>query len=981
GYLALGDLGRFGVTEEGLVGWVRSGAGRDVLSVGDWGRLAGAELGVLSGLAGEVVRELGGEEEVEGNEVLDLNQSQDDQVVINQLLAQQPELTELAKLNAMLQQKEPKKNQYITSFASSTPFKTASQSQSSTGESSSRLNTPQIKPTAIELYNQGTNRRNAGDLMGAIAKYTQALNISPNYADAYDALGIIYCDHLHEYQKAIDDFTKAIEIEKNQSSYWENRGRAYLLWKQYEKAIENFNRAIVLDPCNTSAHGNLGVVYKDLNQYQEAIKNFDQVINIDRRDIYAYCNRGSAYHNLGYYEEAIQDFDRAIKLDPDDAYAYNGRGYAYYKLGYYEEAVRDFDRAIKIEPNHVYSWKNRGFLLYYQSGYQAALDNWNEALDKHINPDTEPLNCAILHQSKGNAYADQSNKYFGVHSSIEQDHQRRSLFLCKATKSYETAYELIKDHPSYTENILKILLNWSISLKALGLVEDSNKKVLEAIQRINKRMLDFADPLYRKYLRLEFQSFYFLNVDRLVSQNDPWQALIEAEKWKSLALTWLQNTNAEPQPLSRETLQTRIQQLCPNPHTAILYWHLSPAQITTFLLRPHQDPQTFSTLTDPPHTPATKTQTNFTEWLKNYKKQYQQHRKKSPSSHGSAVGWTTGGSAAHSQEAEPPHSHDLAEPSHEEEETWRDQLPQTLHHLSQILNIPQLLPHLTPIQTLILIPHRDLHLLPLHALFNNSKVPLAKGDLGGFRITYRPNLTLPIPTHSPIPNPTLLIIKNPHSTIATETLPWAETEVDSLSTLYTSTIIERPNAHLAHITPHLTQPNHQFHFAGHGNSDPDNPLKSCLYLNNEDTLTVETLLTLNLPAYDLVSLSACETALTNTGEFIDEFVGLPSAFLKSGAKQVLSSQWSVESFPTTLTMIEFHRRYRAGMPAAQALAEVQIWLRNLTREDLQTWLQAAQTTWPEELLWRDKLDEIEPWPAGHQPYQNPYYWAAFIVTQ
>ncbi|WP_245788887.1 CHAT domain-containing protein [Spirulina major] len=432
-------------------------------------------------------------------------------------------------------------------------------------------------------------------------------------------------------------------------------------------------------------------------------------------------------------------------------------------------------------------------------------------------------------------------------------------------------------------------------------------------------MLEFADPFYRKYLRLEFQSLYFLDVDRLISQNQPWEALIEAEQWKRLALTWLQNPNADPQPLTRETLQTAIGQLCPNPQTAILYWHLSPAQITIFLLRPHQDPQIITPIpTDPPFTPTTQTTENFTEWLKHYKTTYNQTRKTS-------------------SEKVPLPKGDLGGSQ------WRDELPPLLAPLPNLLNIPQILEHLPTIETLILIPHRDLHLLPLHALFNSSNVPLAKGDLGGFRITYRPNLTQPIPTHSPNPDPTLLIIKNPQSTIATGTLPWAETEVDSLSTLYTSTIIKRPNAHLAHITPHLTQPHHQFHFAGHGNSDPDNPLKSCLYLNNKDTLTVETLLTLNLPAYDLVSLSACETALTNTGEFINEFVGLPSAFLKSGAKQVLSSQWSVESFPTTLTMIEFHRRYRAGMPAAQALAEVQIWLRNLTREDLQTWLQTAQT--------------------------------------
>jgi len=980
-FLVWGDLGRFGVDEAGLIAWVRGGNGREVLSLARWRGLAAAGLGVLSEVAGDVVRELegevGGHEDREKSGPKPEKPTQNDAItisikpgqtleqIVQAVLEQNPELREQIDQNPeLLQQLKQAIQQQL-------------QGKTSTGGSSYRPNTSHIKPEAIELFDQGVNRYQAGDVMGAIALWSQAIEIDPKYASAYNGRGIAYknlkryeeaiADYtraidiapndayayncrgiaysdLKRYEEAIADYTRAMEIAPNDAYAYNGRGIAYKNLKRYEKAIADYTRAIEIDPNYAIAYNNRGFAHNDLKRYEEEISDYNRAIEIDSNYAAAYNNRGNAHNDLKRYEEAISDYNRAIEIDPNYAYAYNGRGIAYKTINRYAEAIRDYDQAVHLQPDYWQAWGNRGLALFDYSGYQAALENYKTGLS-HLNPDQEPLGCAVLHRQTGRVHAEQGHT---------QPNPR--LYFIQATQSYNTAYDLIEANPFHTSDTLKILRDWIKCDRALGENEAANQLTLNAIHRLTQALTN-ADPSYRKILRVEFQDFYTLNVDRLISQNQPWQALIEAEQWKRLALTWLQDSNADPQPLTRETLQTAIGQLCPNPQTAILYWHLSPAQINTFLLRPHQDPQIIATIpTDPPFTPTTKTTENFTEWLKQYKTTYNQTRKTS-------------------SEKVPLPKGDLGGLN------WRDELPPLLAPLPNLLNIPTINPHLTDLHTLILIPHRDLHLLPLHALLNPAKVPLKKGDLGGFRITYRPNLTLSIPTHSPNPDPTLLIIKNPQSTIATETLPWAETEVDSLSTLYTSTIIKRPNAHLAHITPHLTQPNHQFHFAGHGNSDPDNPLASCLYLNNKDILTVETLLTLNLPAYDLVSLSACETALTNTGEFIDEFVGLPSAFLKSGAKQVLSSQWSVESFPTTLTMIEFHRRYRAGMPAAQALAEVQIWLRNLTREDLQTWLQTAQTTWPNELLWRDKLDEIEPWPTGHQPYQNPYYWAAFIVTQ
>ncbi|WP_072622333.1 tetratricopeptide repeat protein [Spirulina major] len=210
GYVALQGLPRCRVTEEELIEWVRSGEGRDLLSVREWGRLAAADLGGLSEVAGDVVRELGGE------------------------VVEPPNKPE--KDNPPIPIKNP---------------------PSPTGGTFYRPDTSHIKPEAKELFNQGVDRYQAGDLMGAIDLWSQAIEIDPNFAYAYYNRGLAY-SNLKRYEEAITDYTSAIEIDPNDASAYYNRGNAYNALKRYEEAIADYTSAIDIDPKYAYAYNNRG---------------------------------------------------------------------------------------------------------------------------------------------------------------------------------------------------------------------------------------------------------------------------------------------------------------------------------------------------------------------------------------------------------------------------------------------------------------------------------------------------------------------------------------------------------------------------------------------------------------------------------------------------------------------------------------------------------------------------------------------------
>ena len=70
--------------------------------------------------------------------------------------------------------------------------------------------------------------------------------------------------------RAIADHTKAIELDPDDATAYNNRGVAYSTKKEYDRAIEDFNKAIELNPNDVDAYHNRGETWLQMGEWEKA---------------------------------------------------------------------------------------------------------------------------------------------------------------------------------------------------------------------------------------------------------------------------------------------------------------------------------------------------------------------------------------------------------------------------------------------------------------------------------------------------------------------------------------------------------------------------------------------------------------------------------------------------------------------------------------------------------------------------------------
>lgn len=231
--------------------------------------------------------------------------------------------------------------------------------------------------------------------------------------------------------------------------------------------------------------------------------------------------------------------------------------------------------------------------------------------------------------------------------------------------------------------------------------------------------------------------------------------------------------------------------------------------------------------------------------------------------------------------------------------------------------------NLTAGETLIVVPHRSLHFVPMPALLGPQ----------GYLIEERPVVTVPslnamlvIEGGDNAARQSMFAIGNPDLGDATLSLPGAEREVVEIGGLFpASKVFIRAEASKQKFVTQAPG-NDMIHVAAHATVDEIDPLFSTIKLAGSaiarGDLEAHEVLKLDLSTARLVTLSACESGLGKISGG-DEFYGFQRTFLAAGAKTLVLTLWPVEDESTAQFMNTFYKGLQ-NQSAVQALRHAQL---------------------------------------------------------
>ncbi len=149
-------------------------------------------------------------------------------------------------------------------------------------------------------------------------------------------------------------------------------GIAYEQAGQFQSAIAEYDKALQIDPKLATILCRRGHARHNIGDYDRAIADFSKAIAIAPKDASPLLARGAAFEAKSMLKQAFDDYSRAIKATKAGI-AYFARGTAHLRSGDFAPAIDDLTAAIKKQPSLIAAYQNRA-VAYGRSGEQARAD-------------------------------------------------------------------------------------------------------------------------------------------------------------------------------------------------------------------------------------------------------------------------------------------------------------------------------------------------------------------------------------------------------------------------------------------------------------------------------------------------------------------------------------------------------------------------------------------------------------------------------
>jgi tetratricopeptide (TPR) repeat protein len=262
---------------------------------------------------------------------------------------------------------------------------------------------------------RGREQACQGDYQGAIATFSQAIQLNPHLADAYYRRGLAYLK-LGSLHEAVFDYTAALNCDRDRMEFYHARAFVRVQLKNLHGALADVQAALNRNFNYAPAHQLKGTIEEKLTMLPASVASFKQAANLylaakDSENCRVCLQKIEKLQfsvlkapelpppepskllsqpqllaqilqqaEKGDCTGALQALDWAIKVDDKDAQVYCCRGIVKSKMGDRQGAIADFSHAIQQNPLNAIAFRNRGKLRLQISDFFGASADLNQAL-------------------------------------------------------------------------------------------------------------------------------------------------------------------------------------------------------------------------------------------------------------------------------------------------------------------------------------------------------------------------------------------------------------------------------------------------------------------------------------------------------------------------------------------------------------------------------------------------------------------------
>eukprot|EP01060_Flectonema_neradi_P024447 TRINITY_DN332_c1_g1_i2.p1 TRINITY_DN332_c1_g1~~TRINITY_DN332_c1_g1_i2.p1 ORF type:complete len:548 (+),score=160.11 TRINITY_DN332_c1_g1_i2:154-1797(+) len=245
----------------------------------------------------------------------------------------------------------------------------------------------EIHKQAEELKTQGTAHYKKKEFEKAIEFYTKASEVEKSNIVYLNNIAAVHLEK-GDYEACLKQCDEAIEKGRELNSDFKDiakaitrKGTCYSKQGMWEEATKEFKTSLLEHRCADTLD--------KLNKCQEAAKKAKEEAYFSEELCEKARLEGNEFFKTQKFKDAIDCYSEAIKRNPKAHAVYSNRAAAYIKMGAYDDAERDCNKCLKLEPTFTKAVTRLATIYYFRKEYHKAMVEYKKGMDM----DPENVEC------------------------------------------------------------------------------------------------------------------------------------------------------------------------------------------------------------------------------------------------------------------------------------------------------------------------------------------------------------------------------------------------------------------------------------------------------------------------------------------------------------------------------------------------------------------------------------------------------------